>query len=111
MPHISSSLTGEALLQRIYHERRIEFALEEQRYFDVRRWTKPEGDLSYNRQMGFSNTHNPEFDDGSFTYKRGMAIGKQRECYTNKYLKCAIPMAEANRILSITGENWQNPGW
>jgi hypothetical protein len=110
MPHIPSTLTGEALLQRIYHERRIEFALEEQRYFDVRRWTKPDGDLAKTDKW-VSAIHITRNDDGSFTYNRGLANGKQRECYTNKYLKCAIPMSEANRILAITGESWQNPGW
>jgi hypothetical protein len=109
MPGIPASLTGDALLLRIYHERRVEFALEEQRYFDVRRWTKPDGDLAKTDKWVGSMviTRN---SDGTFTYKRDHAF-KQRECYTNKFLRCAIPMAESNRILSITGESWQNPGW
>jgi len=36
MPAITAS--GADLLEAIKHERRIEFAFEEQRYFDVRRW-------------------------------------------------------------------------
>lgn len=36
MPAITD--TGESLLKRIYHERRIELAFEGHRYFDLRRW-------------------------------------------------------------------------
>lgn len=36
MPDITAS--GDELLEAVKHERRIEFAFEEQRYFDVRRW-------------------------------------------------------------------------
>jgi hypothetical protein len=36
LPDITA--TGNALLEKIHHERRIELAFEEHRYFDVRRW-------------------------------------------------------------------------
>jgi hypothetical protein len=38
MPGLDASVTGEYLKSRLYNERRIEFAFEEHRYFDVRRW-------------------------------------------------------------------------
>jgi hypothetical protein len=38
MPPLPESLTGEDLRRRIYNERRIELAFENQRFFDVRRW-------------------------------------------------------------------------
>ena len=38
MPGLPASVKGEALRARIRNERRIEFAFEEHRYFDVRRW-------------------------------------------------------------------------
>lgn len=38
MPGLPDSVTGENLRTRLYNERRIEFAFEEHRYFDVRRW-------------------------------------------------------------------------
>ncbi len=38
MPDIPASVTGEALRARLYNERRIEMAFEEQRFWDVRRW-------------------------------------------------------------------------
>jgi starch-binding outer membrane protein, SusD/RagB family len=37
-PDLSASLTGDALKQAYRHERRIEFAYEDQRFWDVRRW-------------------------------------------------------------------------
>jgi hypothetical protein len=37
-PALSASLTGDALRQAYRHERRIEFAYEDQRFWDVRRW-------------------------------------------------------------------------
>ncbi len=38
MPNIPVTVTGEKLRERLYNERRIEFAFEEHRYFDLRRW-------------------------------------------------------------------------
>lgn len=38
MPPLPETLTGENLRQRLYNERRVEFAFEEHRYFDLRRW-------------------------------------------------------------------------
>ena len=38
MPPLPATVTGEDLRRRIYNERRIEFAFENQRVFDVRRW-------------------------------------------------------------------------
>jgi hypothetical protein len=37
-PDIPASVTGEALRQRLYNERRIELAFEGHRFFDIRRW-------------------------------------------------------------------------
>lgn len=38
MPHVSSSLSVEKMREKLIQERRIEFAFENQRYFDLRRW-------------------------------------------------------------------------
>jgi len=38
MPDIPATVTGDELRQRLYNERRVEFAFEQHRYFDVRRW-------------------------------------------------------------------------
>jgi len=49
-PALSSSLTGDALRQACRHERRIEFAFEDQRFFDVRRWLI--GSVAYHQTSG-----------------------------------------------------------
>ncbi|HEY9561284.1 MAG TPA: RagB/SusD family nutrient uptake outer membrane protein [Anseongella sp.] len=110
MPAIPLTLTKEEMILRVRHERRVELAFEENRYFDVRRWTSPEGDLSKTDKWitAAAITRNA---DGTYTYDRKTVREVERKCYTNKFLRVPIPLAEANRIRSITGEDWQNPGW
>ncbi|SEW51244.1 RagB/SusD family nutrient uptake outer membrane protein [Chitinophaga arvensicola] len=98
------------LIQRIHNERRVELAMEEHRYFDVRRWTSPTGDLSKTGKWvtAMEITRKP---DGTFTYKRRPVRETERRNYTNRFLWLPVPLAEANRLLSITGANWQNTGW
>ena len=38
MPAIAATVTGQALRDRLYNERRIELAFENHRFFDIRRW-------------------------------------------------------------------------
>ena len=110
MPNLPESLTGAELLKRIIHERRVELALEEARFFDVRRLHLPTEDLSKTDKWvtAAKITRNA---DGTFTYDRQQVNGKSRLCYANKWLKAPIPLSEVNGIIAITGENWQNPGW
>lgn len=61
MPAITES--GEALLQRIYHERRIELAFEGHRYFDLRRWKIADNEPI----LGFKITKQ---EDNSLIYER-----------------------------------------
>lgn len=42
LPNLPLELTTEELREKIHHERRIELAFESHRWFDVRRWKKPE---------------------------------------------------------------------
>lgn len=110
MPPIPPSLSGEELIRRIRHERRVELAFEENRYFDLRRWTSPEGDLSATDKW-ITAAEITRNSDGSYSYGRKTVRDVERRCYTNKFLKVPVPLDEVNRILGITGENWQNPGW
>ena len=48
-------------------------------------------------------------NDGSYKYERTTI--KERQCYTNKWLKMPVPLSEVNNMRAITGEDWQNPGW
>jgi hypothetical protein len=108
MPAIPASVTGQALILRIHNERRVEFALEGNRYFDVRRWQTPDGDLSATDHW-ITAAHIIHNADG--TYEYGRSTIKERNCWENKWLKVAIPLSEVNNMIALTGENWQNPGW
>lgn len=108
MPGLPAGLSGENLRQRIHNERRVEFALEGNRYFDVRRWHKPDEDLSATDRW-ITGAHITHMQDGTYKYER--TILKERQCYTNKWLKMPIPLTEVNNMRAITDEDWQNPGW
>ena len=108
MPDLPASLSGNDLRLRIHNERRVELALEGNRYFDVRRWSSPDGDLSAtDRWVTVASI--TRMNDGSYKYER--ANIKERQCYANKWLKMPIPLTEVNNRRAITGEDWQNPGW
>lgn len=107
MPGLSG-LSGDALRLRIHNERRVELALEGNRYFDVRRWHKPDEDLSATDRW-ITGAHITHKNDGTYTYERTTL--KERQCYTNKWLKMPVPLTEVNNMRAITGEDWQNPGW
>ncbi len=110
MPDIPAGLNKEQLILRVRHERRVELAFEENRYFDVRRWASPQADLSKtDRWLTAANISRKA--DGTYTYARRLIRDVERRNYTNRFLWLPIPLEEANRLKSITGENWQNPGW
>ncbi|MBQ9597355.1 MAG: RagB/SusD family nutrient uptake outer membrane protein [Bacteroidales bacterium] len=104
MPGITE--TGDAFLLRLKNERRVELAFEEHRFFDVRRWTRPDGDLRATDAVvhGIRIT----VQGGVRQYAR---FSFDRQCYENKYLKYPIDIQEVRRMLHLTGLNWQNRGW
>jgi hypothetical protein len=110
MPDIPSGLSQSDLILRIHNERRVELAMEENRFFDVRRWTSPTGDLS-STDKWITAMYITRNGDGSFTYTRQPVRSTPRECYTNRYLKLPLDLNEANLMQSLTGVVWQNPGW
>lgn len=110
MPGIPSTITGQDLLNRIINERRVELALEEARYFDVRRLHKPDEDLTKTDKW-VTAVQIIRNSDGTFVYSRKPVNNTPRQCYTNKWLKSPIPLDEVNRMIAISGDNWQNPGW
>lgn len=104
MPALTES--GEDFWLRLSNERRVELAFEEHRFFDVRRWTTPGGDLSATdkRVTGMRI----EESDGRKSYSRFFF---DRQCYTSKYLKYPVSLDEVRKMLGHTGDNWQNDGW
>lgn len=110
MPALPTGLTKEKLILRIRNERRVELAMEENRYFDVRRWSLPTADLAKTDRWitGAEIIRNA---NGTYTYGRRLVRNTERKNYTNKFLWVPIPLNEANRLMAATGQNWQNPGW
>lgn len=105
MPGITE--TGDAFLLRLKNERRVELAFEEHRFFDVRRWSRPDGDL----KATDATVHGMRItvsDSGTRRYSR---FAFQRQCYSNKYLKYPIDIQEIRRMLQLSGADWQNKGW
>ena len=99
----------------VRQERRIELAWEEHRYFDVRRWQEPTGDLKKTDQW-LTAMVIKDIDPASepykfYSYTRRPVTPEPRECWTNKYLRQPIPQDDAVNLETITGVKWQNPGW
>ncbi|MEC3881484.1 RagB/SusD family nutrient uptake outer membrane protein [Parapedobacter sp. 10938] len=109
MPDLPEGLSKDQLLLRIRNERRVELAFEAHRYFDVRRWHTPNEDLEKTDRW-ITAAHITRNDDGTYTYARG-PVSRERLSYTNKFLWFPIPLDDANIMIGLTGENWQNPGW
>ncbi|MET6996831.1 RagB/SusD family nutrient uptake outer membrane protein [Chitinophaga defluvii] len=101
MPDLGG-LDKEALRERIRRERRVELAIEEHRFWDVRRWKIL--DKTDKLVTGMEVIKNP---DNSFSYKR--FVTERRNAWQDKFRIFPIPIADAS-IVPDFSEN-QNPGW
>lgn len=110
MPDLQTDLDQEEMIRRVRQERRVELAFEENRFFDVRRWASPGEDLSATDKW-LTAADIRRTADGIYSYGRRLIRETERRNYTNRFLWLPVPLQEANRLHSITGENWQNPGW
>ncbi|MEA5127898.1 MAG: RagB/SusD family nutrient uptake outer membrane protein [Proteiniphilum sp.] len=110
MPNLPAGLSQQELTLRIRNERRVELAWEEQRYFDLRRWQKPDGDLSETSKW-FTAMIITKQSDGNFTYNRRNISTNPRGGWQNRDLLLPLPLNEAATLEAVTGEKWQNPGW
>lgn len=110
MPPIPAGLTKEDLILRIHNERRVELAWEENRFYDLRRWQPPTGDLSETSKWltAMVITKN---GDGSFSYERRNVSTNPRGGWQNRDLLLPIPLNEASLLEAVTGVKWQNRGW
>ncbi|MDR1156430.1 MAG: RagB/SusD family nutrient uptake outer membrane protein [Bacteroidales bacterium] len=109
MPGFPDNLSQADLILRIRNERRVELAWEEQRYFDLRRWQSPDGDLSatckYFTAMVITD------NGGTLTYTRRSISDNPRGGWSNRDLLMPVPLDEVSRLDPLTGQKWQNPGW
>jgi hypothetical protein len=103
MPPIPETVTGEELRRRIYNERRIELAFENQRFFDVRRW-----------KIGIDVENLPirgldVFLDLTTGVKRyeGIVLLDRSESFTEKNYLLPIASDEIKRNPKLT----QTPDW
>ncbi len=128
MPNFPYGLTKDEFRERIHNERRVEFAFEELRFFDVRRWKELNGtgkmvtgvDSEGNEITGYAPTGNVVTGMSCTGQKRGLrttfvytrfVVDNQRNATDSKYLIFPIPGDEVIRMINYNGVNIQNPGW
>lgn len=103
MPLIASGISKDDLTNKIRHERRIELAFEDVRYWDLRRWKVAENYLNTDIH-GVVVTKNAE--NGSFTYETKV-VEKRVFDATKMYLH-PIPQSEIDKAQGVL---IQNPNW
>ena len=106
MPPLDETMSKDQLRLRIRNERRVEFAFENLRFDDVRRWKII--DQTEEHVTGMRITKDQA--TGKFTYKR-FSFGTRVNKGDPKYLLYPVPDDEVQKMLKLSGENWQNPGW
>lgn len=102
MPVLPPGLSREQMRNRIRRERRVELAIEEHRFWDVRRWKILDQTDKVVTGMEISKT-----GDNKFIYKR--FVSERRSAWADKYLVFPIPLFDASNIPDF-GRH-QNPGW
>jgi hypothetical protein len=102
MPDLPEVLTKNEMREKIWHERRIELAFEEHRFYDVRRWQiamETENEPAYGMRIN-------KINDTTFTYERIIALDGRR--FEIQHYWLPIPLEE---IQSSGGLLEQNPDY
>jgi hypothetical protein len=101
MPNITPGLSKDKFREIVRNERRVELAIEEHRFWDVRRWKilDQTDKLVTGMEIAKAGT--------SFTYKR--FVTERRNAWQDKYRIFPIPIGEASIIPDFSKN--QNPGW
>ena len=112
MPPLPAEIIADrnALRLRVYNERRVEFAFEETRYFDLRRRCRPEEEIpgiKYFSAMDVTYAG----DWAAATYTRVPLREAIRHGFEPQCKLSPIPKGEASNLKNITGVNFQNYGW
>ncbi len=100
MPPLPAGLSQTEMRERIRNERRVEFAFEDHRFWDVRRWMIAENVLAQPLRGVTVNRVN----DSTFTYK---AVKVEDRVFTSRMYLYPIPQGE----ISISNALIQNPMW
>jgi len=102
MPNLPVGLTKDEMRERIHRERRVELAMEEHRFWDVRRWKiLDKTDKLVTGMEIIKNTN------GTFTYNR--FVTERRNAWQDKFRIFPIPIGDASKIPDFSDN--QNPGW
>ena len=100
LPDVPSVLTQEQMRTLIHHERRVELAFEEHRFWDVRRWKVASSTLGA-PVKGVKITQD---DAGNFTYS---PVQVEQRVFQPKMYWYPIPQSEVLKL-----HHWeQNKGW
>ena len=100
LPDVPSGLTHEQMRTLIHHERRVELAFEEHRFWDVRRWKVASSTLGA-PVKGVKITQD---DAGNFTYS---PVQVEQRVFQPKMYWYPIPQSEVLKL-----HHWeQNKGW
>jgi len=102
MPALPAGLSQDQMRERIHHERRIELAFEEHRFYDVRRWMVAE----VTENVPAYGIEITKAEDGSLTYERKVALNGRS--FEPRHYWLPIPRAE---ILASDNQLVQNPGY
>lgn len=100
----------------VRHERQVELAFEEHRYFDCRRWGTVNEDIKeerYNTGM-WIHKNGTKYVYVRFPLGKDQGNGLSKYCSAAKYRLVPIPLTESSTLGALTGfgaDYWQNPGW
>lgn len=101
MPNMTPGLLQLDFQKRIRNERKVELAIEEHRFWDVRRWKI----LDKTDKLVTGN----EIIRTGATFTNNRFVTERRNAWTDKYRIFPIPITDAS-IIPDFGTN-QNPGW
>ena len=100
MPNLPAGLTKEQFRDRIRRERRVEMAIEENRFYDIRRWNIMTEVSKVKTGMEWTKK-----EDGTLKNRRIVSVRPKN--YDAKWLLLPIPLGETIRMPLVQ----QNPGW
>ena len=101
MPDLPTGLSKEEFRERIRRERRVELALEENRFYDIRRWKILPEVSKFKTGMRWVKD-----DAGNLKQTRVVAVDCQPTA-DEKYYLLPIPLSEILRMPNVE----QNPKW
>jgi hypothetical protein len=103
LPALPNTISANEFEQRLRNERRVEFAFEEHRYFDVRRWK-----IQKEAERVVTGVNIRAVSPGVFSFER--FVVSRRNVVDDKYMLWPIPLNEQLKYKRFNVP-YQNPGW